>query len=96
MWTGQRLSDGSTSPYGLGFEVGVIDGHNHIAHKGDLSRAGYSSLYIRFVNDRASVIVLVNKGSEEFATLPDELWKPYNLRPVGAQSSLARPFVRGR
>ena len=58
MWTPVRLSDGSSYPYGFGWELGERGGRRHIGHGGSLP--GFRSVYARFPDDRLTVIVLVN------------------------------------
>jgi CubicO group peptidase (beta-lactamase class C family) len=58
MWTPVTLSDGSTHPYGFGWELGERGGRRHIGHGGSLP--GFRSTYARFPDDRLTVIVLTN------------------------------------
>jgi len=58
MWTPVRLSDGSSYPYGFGWELGERGGRRHIGHGGSLP--GFRATYARFPDDRLTVIVLAN------------------------------------
>jgi len=58
MWTPVTLTDGSTHPYGFGFELGERGGRNYIGHGGSLP--GFRSTYARFPEQRLTVIVLAN------------------------------------
>ena len=58
MWTPVRLSDGSSHPYGFGWELGERGGRRHIGHGGSLP--GFRATYARFPDDRLTVIVLTN------------------------------------
>ena len=58
MWTPVRLADGSTHPYGFGWELGTRGGRRYVGHGGSLP--GFRSAYARFPDDRLSIIVLVN------------------------------------
>ena len=58
MWTPVRLNDGSSAPYGFGWELGERGGRRHIGHGGSLP--GFRSVYARFPDDRLTVIVLTN------------------------------------
>ena len=58
MWTPVRLNDGSSSPYGFGWELGERAGRRYIGHGGSLP--GFRSVYARFPDDRLTVIVLIN------------------------------------
>lgn len=58
MWTPVTLTDGSTHPYGFGFELGERGGRKYIGHGGSLP--GFRSTYARFPDERVTVIVLTN------------------------------------
>jgi D-alanyl-D-alanine carboxypeptidase len=58
MWTPVRLADGTTHPYGFGWELGSRGGRRHVGHGGSLP--GFRSAYARFPDDRLSIILLVN------------------------------------
>lgn len=58
MWTPVRLADGSTHPYGFGWELGARGGRRYVGHGGSLP--GFRSSYARFPDDRLSIILLVN------------------------------------
>ena len=53
-----KLNDGSTHPYGLGWELAVVNGHKVVQHGGTLS--GFRAQFARFVDDGLTVIVLTN------------------------------------
>jgi CubicO group peptidase (beta-lactamase class C family) len=57
-WTPGRLNDGTTFGYGFGWEIGSLGGRPMLAHSGDL--AAYHARYLRFPEDRWSVLVLAN------------------------------------
>ncbi len=58
MWTPVALTDGSTHPYGFGWALEPLNGRRQVHHGGSLP--GFISEYARFVDDRVSVIVLIN------------------------------------
>jgi D-alanyl-D-alanine carboxypeptidase len=58
MWTPVTLTDGSTHPYGFGFELGERGGRKYVGHGGSLP--GFRSTYARFPEERLTVIVLAN------------------------------------
>lgn len=59
MWTPVRLTDGTMAPYGFGWRVeAVVPGHPGVHHGGALP--GFTSEFVRFLDDRVSVIVLMN------------------------------------
>lgn len=61
LWTLVKLKNGSTQPYGFGWEVLSINGHQRIAHNGRWQ--GFRSQFSRFVDDKLTVIVLGNSTS---------------------------------
>jgi len=58
MWTPVTLSDGTSQPYGYGFQIEQYGSHRVISHGGSLS--GFRSWYLRLPDDNISVIVLTN------------------------------------
>lgn len=58
MWTPVRRNGGMTSPYGLGWFLDPWQGHKRIHHNGGLP--GFVSDYERFVDDKLTVILMVN------------------------------------
>jgi CubicO group peptidase (beta-lactamase class C family) len=56
-----RLADDTVVPYGLGLELGPVDGRPAISHAG--STAGYRAWLGRFPHDHLSVALLCNAGS---------------------------------
>jgi D-alanyl-D-alanine carboxypeptidase len=58
MWKEVVLSDGSTRPYGFGFQIEKLGSSRAITHGGSLN--GFRSWYLRIPDDRLSVIVLTN------------------------------------
>lgn len=58
MWTPVRLNDGTTEPYGFGWEVGEVRGRRILQHGG--AWQGFKTHILRAVNDKVTVIVLAN------------------------------------
>lgn len=56
-----RLNDGTVVPYGMGLELGPVDGRPSVSHAG--STAGYRAWLGRFPKDALSVALLCNAGS---------------------------------
>jgi D-alanyl-D-alanine carboxypeptidase len=52
------LSDGTTHPYGFGWELSSVDGHPEMRHGGSLP--GFRAGLARYVDDRLTVVVLMN------------------------------------
>ena len=61
MWSPTKLNDGKTTPYGYGWQVGEIRGHRYVAHGGGIH--GFSTYILRLIDDKLTVIVLINAGS---------------------------------
>ena len=70
MWTPAKLNNGEkgislfNNYYGFGWFLGEMNGHKYVDHAG--SGLGFTSEIIRFVNDKLSVIVLTNRGADDF------------------------------
>ena len=58
MWAPVALTGGTTHAYGFGWGLEPFKGHGRVRHGGSLP--GFISEYSRFVDDRLSVIVLMN------------------------------------
>ncbi len=67
MWTPVRLNDGTSYPYGFGWELDPLDGHGRVRHGGSLS--GFRSEFSRFRDARLTVIVLMNLDDVDWATI---------------------------
>ena len=66
MWTPQKLNSGEESNYGFGWISGKLRGHRTVSHSG--GRPGTATVITRFVDDRLTVVVLMNGGGN-----PDRL-----------------------
>lgn len=58
MWTPVKLNNGTTSPYGFGWELSPIREHKQVNHGGSLP--GFRAQYTRFVDHKISIAVLTN------------------------------------
>jgi D-alanyl-D-alanine carboxypeptidase len=61
MWTPTKLNNGRPAPYGYGWQTGEIRGHRFVAHGGGIH--GFSTYILRLLEDKLTVIVLMNAGS---------------------------------
>ncbi len=59
------LKDGVGTNYGLGVQVGMMDGHRMISHSGEVS--GFTAQNTVFPDDSAAVIVLTNQDASSAA-----------------------------
>lgn len=66
MWTPVRLNGGQTHPYGFGWFLDPLQGHQNIGHSG--STSGFSASIQRFPKDGLAVIVLTNSDEMGVAT----------------------------
>ncbi len=58
MWTPVKLNSGASYPYGFGWELNPLAGHQRVSHGGSLP--GFRATLSRFVDDKLTVIVLSN------------------------------------
>lgn len=84
MWTRVRLSDGSRSPYGLGWFLVPVHGHPRIHHGGSTA-GGFEASYQRFPEFRLSVIVLSNRQSAPVGKLATDLAELVEPRLAAAE-----------
>jgi hypothetical protein len=61
MWTPVKLNNGTTNPYGFGWELGSVGGHRQVHHGGALP--GFRAEISRFVDDKLTVVVLTNSDN---------------------------------
>ncbi len=62
IWTKFTFNNGQQSPYGFGWRISDIRGHNLIGHTGQT--AGFAAANFRYVDDDTAVIVLTNNGEQ--------------------------------
>jgi CubicO group peptidase (beta-lactamase class C family) len=62
LWKPLTLSNGNTWPlveaYGMGWSFGTVNGHAFVEHSGNWQ--GFSTHFLRFLDDRLSVVLLAN------------------------------------
>ena len=58
MWTPVKLNNGTTHPYGFGWELNTVGGHKLVNHGGSLP--GFRAQLARFVDDKLTIVVLTN------------------------------------
>ena len=66
-----KLTDGKISNYGFGWELRPQE--NIVWHNGD--NPGYKTIIIRFLENRATLIILCNNATDEFENLTADLKK---------------------
>ena len=68
MWTSVTLNNGTTYPYGLGWELdGPVLGRRVVRHGGSV--IGFRSEFVRFVDDRLTIILLMNLHDVDWQTI---------------------------
>jgi len=67
MWTPVRLNDGSTQPYGFGWQIGSINGHRLVEHGG--AWQGFKAHISRYVDDKLTVVVFANLAQANTARM---------------------------
>lgn len=67
MWTPVRLNDGTSYPYGFGWELGKFRGLSHVHHGGETR--GFRGEFSRFPEERLTVIVLMNLDDADIDSL---------------------------
>jgi D-alanyl-D-alanine carboxypeptidase len=83
MWTAVTLNDGSSCEYGFGWLVGTLRGRKLIHHGGGMP--GTRSYFARFVDDRLSIIVLMNLNDVDITSIVNGV-AALSL-PAGTQSA---------
>jgi hypothetical protein len=58
MWAPVKLNNGTSHPYGFGWELDTVGGHKVVRHGGSLP--GFRAELARFVDDKLTIIVLTN------------------------------------
>ena len=58
MWTPVKLNDGTSYPYGLGWELGSYKGRRFVHHGG--GAPGVRAVFARFVDERLTFVILMN------------------------------------
>lgn len=75
LWQPLTLSNGKTWPlveaYGMGWSVDSVNGHKYVEHSG--SWQGFTTHFIRFIDDRLSVILLANSNAADSAGMAREV-----------------------
>jgi D-alanyl-D-alanine carboxypeptidase len=68
MWSPVTLNSGTTHPYGLGWELdGPLLGRRVVRHGGTV--LGFRSEFVRFVDDRLTIILLMNLHDVDWQTI---------------------------
>jgi CubicO group peptidase (beta-lactamase class C family) len=71
MWTPVRLNDGSTQPYGFGWQLSSVNGHRLIEHGG--AWQGFKAHISRYVDDKLTVVVFANLAQANSAKMAHDV-----------------------
>jgi CubicO group peptidase (beta-lactamase class C family) len=75
MWTPATLTDGSTYPYGFGWQLEPLHGRRTVHHSG--GGPGARTKFARFVDDRLSIVVLINLDDVDVDAIVDAVARVY-------------------
>lgn len=67
MWTQATLNNGTSYPYGFGWYLGEFRGHKLVHHSGGMP--GFRAKFARLVDDRLTIIVLMNLDDVDVDTI---------------------------
>ena len=67
MWTPARLNDGTTATYGFGWFISQPQNRRQVWHSGGLP--GFAAQFHRYLDDRVSVIILLNSDDADDDTI---------------------------
>ena len=87
MWTVTKLKNGQPNAhhYGFAWDIDSINGHRVIEHSG--SWQGFETHIARYVDDRLTVVVLMNLGGADPAKVAHgiaAIYRPGLAPPTGA------------
>lgn len=75
MWQPAGLNDGTTYPYGLGWQLAPLNGHRLVHHGGTMG--GFRAYFAQFVDDGLTVIILMNLDDVDPVAIVNGLAKLY-------------------
>ena len=84
MWTQVTLNDGTSRPYGFGWELGSFRGRKLVRHGGGMP--GFRAEFARFVDDRLTIVVLTNLDDVDVESLAHGIAALYLPAPVPSRN----------
>ncbi|MCI0390873.1 MAG: beta-lactamase family protein [Acidobacteria bacterium] len=84
MWTPVTLNDGASYPYGFGWELGSHRGRKLVSHGG--GGPGARAKFARFVDDRLTIIVLINLDDVDLDSIVRGVAEFYLPATAGSRS----------
>lgn len=91
MWTPARLNDGTTYPYGFGWELGSYKGQRMVYHGG--GGPGIRTKFARFVDYRLTIIVLINLDDVDVDSIVYGIANVYLPPPMTSPERMGRTRV---
>ena len=93
MWTPVKLNNGVTRPYGFGWAFSDVRGHAIIEHGG--AWQGFTSHIARYVDDKLTIVVLVNRAGASPGNIAHGIAGLYNpeLTPVEHKEAQLDPKI---
>ncbi|WP_419161152.1 serine hydrolase domain-containing protein [Candidatus Palauibacter sp.] len=67
MWTPVTLSDGTSHPYGFGWQIADVRGHRMVFHHGGMP--GARSTMARFVDEGLTIVILMNLNDADVGAI---------------------------
>ena len=96
-WTPAKLNNGKTASYGYGWQLDSRNGHRVISHGG--AWQGFKSDFVRYVDDKLTVVVLANSAAarpSRFADLIAAHYEPSLARNLAPPIAETEPAVNTR
>lgn len=75
MWTPATLNDGTTYPYGFGWQIGSFRGRRVVFHGG--GGPGIATQFARYLDDRVTIVLLINLGDVDKDVILEGVAKLY-------------------
>ncbi len=90
MWTPVTLTDGTSYPYGFGWQLASLRDHRQVHHGGGMT--GFRADFARFVDDRLTIIVLMNLDDVDLGSIVRGVAALYLPAPVADRPlAVSRP-----
>jgi CubicO group peptidase (beta-lactamase class C family) len=89
MWTSARLNSGAETGYGFGWTIGDYFGHRTVAHSGSFE--GASTHITRFLDDKLTVVVLINRDQADATGVANRVAAYYLPELISARGAPSQP-----
>lgn len=75
LWTPGTLTSGKKTSYGFGWQIDEVNGHKRLHHSG--AWQGFTSQLTRYVDDRLTVAVLINRAGANPGRIAEKIARAY-------------------